>query len=92
MRHDIIGGEWVCDGEAAGLWQLQKDIAAEITTLEKERALVKAKFEARMIEQEAAVGVLPGGRQVVRREMSRAGYTVGPKSYWELREMKARKE
>jgi hypothetical protein len=90
MRHDLVGGEWVCDGEAAELWQLQKDIASEITTLEKERALVKAKFEARMIEHEASVGVLPNGKQVVRREMSRKGYTVEPKTFWELREMKAR--
>jgi len=92
MRHDLVGGEWQCDGEAAELWQLQKDIAAEITTLERERAVVKARFESRMIEQEAATAILPNGKQVVRREVSRAGYTVGPKSYWELREMKARKE
>ena len=90
MRHDLVGGEWQCDGEASELWALQKDIAAEITTLEKERALVKAKFEQRMIEHEAATALLPNGKQVVRREVSRTGYTVEPKTFWELREMKAR--
>ena len=91
MRHDMVGGEWVCDGEAAELWALQKDIASEITTLEKERAVVKAKFEARMIEREAATAILPNGKQVVRREVSRKGYAVEPKTFWQLTEMKARK-
>lgn len=92
LRHDIVGGTWQADGEAVELWALQRDLAAEITTLEKERAIVKAKFEARMIEREAAVALLPNGKQVVRREVSRRGYTVEPKTFWELREMKARKE
>ena len=90
LRHDIVGGTWQADGEAVELWALQRDLAAEITTLEKERAVVKAKFEQRMIEHEAATALLPNGKQVVRRQASRKGYTVEPKTYWELREMKAR--
>ena len=90
LRHDIVGGTWQADGEAVELWALQRDLAAEISTLEKERALVKAKFEQRMIEHEAATALLPNGKQVVRREVGRKGYTVEPKTYWELREMKAR--
>ena len=90
LRHDIVGGTWQADGEAVELWALQRDLAAEISTLEKERALVKAKFEDCMIEHEAATALLPNGKQVVRRQASRKGYTVEPKTYWELREMKAR--
>lgn len=91
LRHDIVAGSWWADDQAAELWALQKDLAAEITTLEKERAVVKAKFEQRMIEHEAATALLPNGKQVVRREVSRKGYTVEPKTYWELRETKARR-
>jgi putative phage-type endonuclease len=90
LRHDIVGGTWQADGEAVELWALQRDLAAEISTLEKERALVKAKFEDCMIEHEAATALLPNGKQVVRRQASRKGYTVEPKTFWELREMKAR--
>jgi hypothetical protein len=90
LRHDIVGGEWQADEEAVAWWRMQRDLAAEISTLEKERALVKAKFEDCMIEHEAATALLPNGKQVVRRQASRKGYTVEPKTFWELREMKAR--
>jgi len=90
LRHDIVGGEWQADEEAVAWWRMQRDIAAEITVLENERALAKGKFEALMLEHEAATALLPNGKQVVRRQASRKGYTVEPKTYWELREMKAR--
>ena len=90
LRHDIVGGEWQADEEAVACWRMQRDIAAEITMLEKQRALAKGKFEALMLKYEAATAILPNGKQVVRRQASRKGYTVEPKTFWELREMKAR--
>jgi putative phage-type endonuclease len=91
MRHDITGGSVNCDSEAIGLWLEQKRLAEQIDAATKQRGLLKAQFEAWMIEHEAAVALLPNGKQVVRREVSRKGYTVEPKTFWELREMKARK-
>lgn len=91
MRHDIVGGSVECDEWAIGSWIGQKRLAEQIDAATKQRGLLKAQFEAWMIEHEAAVALLPNGKQVVRREVSRAGYTVAPKSYWELRETKARK-
>jgi len=90
LRHDIVGGSVFCDSEAIGLWIKQRKAAEQIDALSKERTMLKAQFEAWMIEHEAATALLPNGKQVVRREMSRKGYTVEPKTYWELREMKAR--
>jgi len=91
MRHDIVGNTIDCTNEAAELWRQQKDLAAAITQLTKERDALKAQFEYWMITHSAAAGVLPDGiKQVVRREQSRAGYTVEPKTFWELREMKVK--
>lgn len=92
MRHDLTSGSIECDAYATELWIEQRALAEHIDTLQKDRAIIKAKFEAWLIEHEAASALLPSGRQVVRREVSRAGYTVEPKTYWELREMKARKQ
>ena len=90
LRHDIVGGSVCCDSEAIGLWIKQRKAAEQIDALSKERTMLKAQFEAWMIEHEAATALLPNGKQVVRRMASRKGYAVPEKTYWELREMKAR--
>ena len=89
MRHDIDYGSIELDPQDAELWEQQKAIGKQITALENQRKQLKARVELSLIEHDVAAGILPDGiKQVVRREASRAGYTVGPKTFWELRELK----
>jgi hypothetical protein len=89
MRHDIVGGSIECDVNVADFWNQQKECSKAIRELEARRDALKAQFEMWLIERDVAAGILPDGvKQVVRREQSRAGYTVGPKTFWEMREMK----
>jgi putative phage-type endonuclease len=89
LRHDVGGGEVVCDDLAVEWWTARAEVGRRIKELEQERSRWTAKFEAWLIERESSAGVLPGGKKVVRREVSRKGYTVEPKTFIELREVKA---
>lgn len=54
-----------------------------LTALEKERAEVKGRLVAAL--GNAGIGLLPDGRQVVRKEVQRKGFTVEPSTYFDLR-------
>jgi putative phage-type endonuclease len=91
MRHDITGDEMDCTQYMIGLWNAQAEEAAKIDAATNKRKQLKAEFESLMLEHKAGAALLPNGRRVVLRERERAGYSVPPGKYWELRETKARR-
>jgi predicted phage-related endonuclease len=70
-------------------WKIRQDYAAEIRDLEKWRSEATSRVEAWMVERGVGAGILPDGKRIVRREVSRKGYSVEPKTYTEVREVKA---
>ena len=62
--------------------------AAEEKAAAERKEIAKAKLIAEL--REAETGTLPDGRRVVRKERTRAGYTVGPGTYCDFRILKAK--
>lgn len=58
-------------------------LAGEIGRQEKARKRLKAQILQAMTTH--AVGILPSGGRLERRQITRRGYTVGEASYWDLR-------
>ena len=75
--------------ELSTLWKYRHEIAAEIKDREVLKDNYTAQVEAWLIENGASAGLLPDGKKVVRRAVTRKGYSVGEKTYVEMREVKA---
>lgn len=75
--------------ELSTLWKFRHQITAEIKDRELLKENYKARVEAWLIENGASAGLLPDGKKIVRRSVTRKGYTVGEKTYVEMREVKA---
>lgn len=75
--------------EVVAWWRRKQELAEVVSTATDEKAIAIAQVEAWLIEHGASAGLLPDGKKVVRREVTRKGYTVGEKTYVEMREMKS---
>jgi hypothetical protein len=75
--------------DVAEWWRMRQSYAEEIRDLEKWRAEATAHVEAWLVERGVEAGLLPDGKRIVRRTVNRKGYTVEPKSFTEVRELKA---
>lgn len=75
--------------DVAEWWRMRQSYSEEIRDLEKWRAEAAAHVEAWLVERGVEAGLLPDGKRIVRRTVNRKGYTVEPKSFTEVRELKA---
>lgn len=74
--------------DIAGRWAEYEEIGRQIKTLEERRESLKADVVAAL--GDANRGLLGDGRELVVSTVERAGYTVEPKSYVQMRARKAR--
>jgi putative phage-type endonuclease len=81
--YGVDGGTVSLGAEFVPMIDLYEDLGKDLREAEKIRAVQKARILHAM--GAAAVGVLPDGRTVCRREVKRAGYSVEPCSYIDFR-------
>jgi predicted phage-related endonuclease len=74
--------------DIAGRWSEYEEAGRQIKTLEERRESLKADVVAAL--GDANRGLLGDGRELVVSTVNRAGYTVEPKSYVQMRARKAR--
>jgi len=74
--------------DIAGRWTEYEEIGRQIKTLEEQRDSLKADVVAAL--GDANRGLLGDGRELVVSVVNRAGYTVEPKSYVQMRARKAK--
>lgn len=70
-------------------WTASRMAASDIRAAEQDKAEWTARVEAWMVENGVSAGLLPGGKKIVRRSVTRKGYSVEPKTFTEMREVKA---
>lgn len=76
-------------GDIVEWWTASRLAAKDIKAAEQDKSEWTARVEAWMVEHGATAGLLPDGKKIVRRSVTRKGYSVEPKTFVEMREVKA---